>query len=74
MEPVARTQEKYWYRIFCNGFINSTRKISRYEIPNKIVERRPDGPDDLVAKSLYEEDLLKWKLQYSDLETILKSM
>ena len=54
--------------------INETKKITGMVLPYKIVERRPGDPDELFAKSHNAEDLLKWKPQYSDLETLLKSM
>jgi len=54
--------------------INETKKITGKTVPYKIIERRPGDPDDLVAKSLYAEDLFNWKPIYSDLETLLSSM
>jgi hypothetical protein len=33
-------------------------------LPFKIVDRCPGAPGDLVAKSIYAEDLLDWKLKY----------
>ena len=53
--------------------VNGTKNITKKAVPYKNVERRPGDPDDLVAKSLYAENRLKWKPQYSDLETLLKS-
>ena len=54
--------------------INGTKNITQKAVPYKIVGRRSGDPDDLVAKSNYAADLLNWKPQYSDLETLLKSM
>ena len=50
------------------------KKSLKKKIQYKIVDRRPGDPDDLVAKSLYAEDLLDWKPKYSDLNTLLTSM
>ena len=54
--------------------MNESKEVSQKKIQYKIVDRRPGDPDDLVAKSLYAEDLLDWKPKYSDLNTLLTSM
>jgi UDP-glucose 4-epimerase len=54
--------------------INSNKKITGKTVQHQIVERRPGDPDELFAKSHSAEDLLNWKPQYSDLETLLNSM
>jgi UDP-glucose 4-epimerase len=54
--------------------INGTKNITKKAVPYKIVERRPGDPDELFAKSHDAEGLLDWKPQYSDLETLIRSM
>ena len=54
--------------------INGTKNITKKSVPYKIIERRPGDPDELFAKSHNAEDLLDWKPQHSDLETLIRSM
>ncbi len=54
--------------------INLAKSITKKNIPYEITAHRPGDPAELLAKSLYTEDLLDWKPKYSKLETILKTM
>lgn len=48
----------------------STLKIS---IPQKLEKKRAGEPPILIANKDYAEKILDWKLQYSDLSTIIKT-
>ena len=54
--------------------IHAAEKVSGRKVNYNIVGRRPGDPPELVASSDLAYDLLGWKAQYSDLETIFKSM
>lgn len=54
--------------------IDAVKKVCGREIPYQIVGRREGDPDELVASSELAHQLLGWQAEYSDLETIFKSM
>ncbi len=54
--------------------IKAAEKVSGQKINYKVVGRRAGDPPELVASSNLAYKLLGWKAQYSDLETIFKSM
>ena len=53
--------------------IDVARKVTGKEIKAKIVERRLGDPSELYATSKLANDVLGWKAQYSDIETIIKT-
>ena len=53
--------------------INIARKITGKPIYAKIVERRLGDPSELYATSKQALEILGWKTQYSDMETIIKT-
>ena len=53
--------------------IDIARKITGKPIDAKIVERRPGDPSELYATSKQALEILGWKAQYSDMETIIKT-
>ena len=54
--------------------INTASRVSGKDIPYTITDRREGDPENLVASCEQAFDLLGWKADYSDLETIFKSM
>ena len=54
--------------------IETARKVTGREIPYQITDRRPGDPANLVASCDLAEQLMGWKAQYSDLETIFETM
>lgn len=52
--------------------IEVARKVTGHPIPAEVAPRRPGDPDRLVASAQKAHDLLGWKPQYPDLETIIK--
>lgn len=54
--------------------IDSAEKVTGRKINYKIVDRRPGDPANLIASSGLAMDLLGWKPNYSDLDTIFESM
>ena len=53
--------------------IDVAKKITGKEINAKIVERRLSDPSELYATSKLANDVIGWKAQYSDIETIIKT-
>ena len=53
--------------------IETARKISGKPIPAKIAARRPGDPAKLTASSALARELLGWKAQYSDMETLVRT-
>ncbi len=54
--------------------LRAAQRISGKSIPYEIVGRRPGDSRELLANSDLAKQLLGWRPQHSDLETILKSM
>ena len=54
--------------------IRAAEKVTGKKVNYEIVARRPGDPPELVASCELAYELLGWKAQYSDLETIFKSM
>ena len=54
--------------------IKEAENVTGKQISHNIVERRPGDPAELIATSKAAGELLDWEAQYSDLNTILKSM
>jgi UDP-glucose 4-epimerase len=53
--------------------VDCARRITGHPIPEKILARRPGDPDMLVASSEKARNILGWKPQYADLETIIST-
>lgn len=53
--------------------VEAARKITGKPIPAKIVARRPGDPAKLTASAALARELLGWKAQYSDVETLIKT-
>jgi UDP-glucose 4-epimerase len=53
--------------------IETARRITGKPIPVKIAGRRPGDPAKLTASSARALELLGWKAQYSDKETLIKT-
>jgi UDP-glucose 4-epimerase len=53
--------------------LDTAREITGKEIPSEITERRPGDPAKLVATSKKAYEILKWKAQYSDVKTLVKT-
>lgn len=54
--------------------INTAEQVTGQSVKYQIVGRRKGDPEKLVASSDLAYQLLGWKAQYSDLETIFKTM
>ena len=54
--------------------INNAKKVTDADVPFKVVPRRPGDPAKLVAVSKLAKVKINWESEYSDIETILKSM
>ncbi|MDR0474785.1 MAG: UDP-glucose 4-epimerase GalE [Treponema sp.] len=53
--------------------LDAARRISGKPIPSKVAGRRPGDPARLTASSKLARELLGWKPQYSDVDTLLKT-
>ena len=53
--------------------IDVARKVTGHPIPAEICPRRAGDPAQLVASSEKAKQVLGWKPQYADLETIVAS-
>ena len=53
--------------------VEAARRITGKPIPAKVVGRRPGDPAKVTASSQLARELLGWKPQYSDIDTILKT-
>jgi UDP-glucose 4-epimerase len=53
--------------------VETARRVTGRPIPAKIVSRRPGDPAKLTASSALARELLGWKAQYSDMETLIKT-
>lgn len=53
--------------------LDVARRITGKEIPSEIVSRRPGDPATLYATSKTASDILNWKAQYSDIDTLISS-
>jgi UDP-glucose 4-epimerase len=51
--------------------VETARRVTGMPIPAKITGRRPGDPAKLTASSALARELLGWKAQYSDMETLL---
>ncbi|MBQ8590623.1 MAG: UDP-glucose 4-epimerase GalE [Firmicutes bacterium] len=56
-----------------NEVIETARKVTGHPIPAKVCPRRAGDPAQLIASSQKARDILGWKPQYDDLETIISS-
>ena len=54
--------------------INTAEHVTNKKISYQIVNRREGDPENLIASSDLASQLLGWKAQYSDLETIFRTM
>ena len=52
--------------------VEAARRITGKPIPADYVERRPGDPASLVASAKYASDVLGWKAQHSDVDTLLE--
>lgn len=53
--------------------VEAARRITGKPIPADYVERRPGDPASLVASAKYAAEVLGWKAQYSDVDTLLET-
>jgi UDP-glucose 4-epimerase len=53
--------------------LETARKVTGKPIPAAKAERRPGDPAKLTASSALAFELLGWKAQYSDMETLIKT-
>lgn len=53
--------------------VDAARRITKKPIPADYVERRPGDPASLVASAKYAADVLGWKAQHSDVDTLLET-
>ena len=53
--------------------VDTARKVTGKPIPAQIVGRRLGDPAKLTASSALAHELLGWKAQYSDMETLIKT-
>ena len=53
--------------------VEAARRITKKPIPADYVERRPGDPASLVASAKYAAQVLGWKAQYSDVDTLLET-
>ena len=53
--------------------IEAARRITGKPIPAKVAGRRPGDPARLTASSQLAQELLGWKAQYSDVDTLIKT-
>ena len=53
--------------------LDATRKVTGKPIPSEITDRRPGDPAKLVASSKKAHEVLNWKAEYSDVETLVKT-
>lgn len=53
--------------------LREARRVTGEPIPDKVVDRRPGDPAELVASSARASQELNWKANYSDPETLLRS-
>ena len=56
-----------------NEIVTAARRITGKQIPAEHVARRAGDPASLVASAKLAYEVLGWKAQYSDVETIVKS-
>ncbi|MDR2073614.1 MAG: UDP-glucose 4-epimerase GalE [Spirochaetaceae bacterium] len=53
--------------------LETARRITGKPIPSRVVGRRPGDPAKLTASAALARELLGWKAEYSDLETLIKT-
>ena len=53
--------------------LEAARKVTGRDIPAQIVARRPGDPDTLIASSDKARQLLGWKPQFDNIETIIET-
>ncbi len=53
--------------------VDVARRVTGEPIPAKVVPRRPGDPARLVASAGLAKELLGWKAQYSDVETLIST-
>lgn len=53
--------------------VEAARRITKKPIPADYVERRPGDPASLVASAKYAAEVLGWKAQHSDVDTLLET-
>ena len=53
--------------------VETARRITGKPIPAKVTGRRPGDPAKLTASSALAHELLGWKAQYSDMETLMET-
>lgn len=53
--------------------VEAARRITGKPIPADYAERRPGDPASLVASAKYAADVLGWKAQHSDVDTLLET-
>lgn len=53
--------------------VDAARRITGKPIPADYADRRPGDPASLVASAKYAAEVLGWKAQYSDVDTLLET-
>jgi UDP-glucose 4-epimerase len=53
--------------------IETARKITGKSVPIKIVSRRAGDPAKLTASASYAQEIMHWKPEYSDMETLIRT-
>ncbi|MBN2444308.1 MAG: UDP-glucose 4-epimerase GalE [Spirochaetales bacterium] len=56
-----------------NEMLTAARKITGKPVPSRVVDRRPGDPAKLCATSKKALALLKWKPEYSDVQTMVRT-
>lgn len=53
--------------------LDTTRKVTGKPIPSEVVDRRPGDPAKLIASSKKAHEILNWKAEHSDVETLVRT-
>ncbi len=53
--------------------IDACRRVTGHAIPSQMGERRPGDPPELVADSSKAQQVLEWRPQYTDIESIVRT-
>ncbi|MDR1739841.1 MAG: UDP-glucose 4-epimerase GalE [Bacteroidales bacterium] len=78
-EKLSETGESFTVNLGVNqgasvlDIVKVAEKISGKKVPYQIVERRPGDPATLIADPRKAFELMGWKAQFSDLDTILST-
>ncbi|MDR0402811.1 MAG: UDP-glucose 4-epimerase GalE [Treponema sp.] len=53
--------------------LETARRVTGKPIPSRVAERRPGDPAKLTASAALARELLGWKAEYSDMETLVRT-